>query len=127
MGKKLQKCPRDSDLSKAFHFKKKIYKRYVKNCKKAFKQDISDKLNDMEDRNPKAYWNLVEKLKTFDCEKVNSDSAIDEQSWFNYFKELLSINNNNDNTLDEKIEKLQTFTELDYSVKLEEVQKQIKK
>ena len=131
LGKKLCHDPKNSYLQTAFHAERKKYKKYTKYCKHSFKQEICDKLNSMEENDPKAYWKLIDKLTKCDKENQDSESSIKEKDWYNYYKQLLNTSNCNNtcnNYIENKIHKLEnipTFSKIDFPIKKEEIQKQI--
>ena len=78
-----------------------------------------NQLIDMEHNNPKAYWQLVEKLKEADS-PIQSSSSISLEEWVKHYKDLLSDKNSNSvksNYLLNRINELRTtpfFSELDF-------------
>ena len=69
----------------------KIYRKLSRKLKyKQYKNDIIEKLDNLEDNNPKTYWELLDKLQN--CYKRETDytSSIENQEWYEYFKNLNS-------------------------------------
>lgn len=56
--------------------------------KQEFRQSIIDKLDQLNETNPKEYLNLVKSLRETDSNKINIENAIDGDTWSNYFTTL---------------------------------------
>ena len=69
LGKQVMVQPKNEFLHGKFFMLKKSYKKALKMKKTSLKQQIVDQLVEMEDRDPKAYWELFQKLK--ECESQN--------------------------------------------------------
>ena len=64
------KCPSDSFVRDSYY---KLRKLYVKSCKlklKEYKSQIIEKLEQLHEHDPKAYWKLLENLKSEDLPKA---------------------------------------------------------
>lgn len=59
----------------------KEYAKLRKYKKQEFRQSIIDKLDQLNETNPKEYWNLVKSLRETDSNKTNIENAIDEDTW----------------------------------------------
>ena len=106
LGKQVTVQPKNEFLRGKFFILKKSYKKALKIKKKSFKQQIVDQLIEMEDRNPRAYWELFQNLK--ECESQNIQSEyISDCEWLDHYKKLLSINT----CSDEKIQRLRNEME----------------
>ena len=73
----------------------KFRKLYVKSCKrkrKEYKGHVIEKLERLHENDPKAYWKLLEDLKSED--KSNAEPQISPDGWVDHFSSL--------NTLQEK-------------------------
>ena len=77
-----------------------------------------NKISEIHENNPKAYWDMLSKLRNDRGKKVPSD-LISPDTWIDHFN---SLNNNNDTFTDriqtikqqvENLEKLRCFNELD--------------
>lgn len=87
--KLMAKYPRDPIIRGSFYKANKAYSKLRKFKKKEFKQNILDKLDDLQSSQPKEYWNLVKSLK--DSKKDNPEKCIDDKTWHEYFSKLSSI------------------------------------
>jgi len=81
----LEKNPSNPDIRGRFFKSKKEYKKLLKKKKRDFHQQIMDQLSSLRERNPSAFWNLINKLKPG---KPNDDNQITEEEWVNHFKNL---------------------------------------
>ena len=107
-------------------------KSYHKNCKKTcrlHRQQLIDKLNSLYDSNPKAYWELVKKLKNDDKDSANKISPSD---WLDHFQSLGKQDNfNTPEVLPQlaeelaNLEQIKNFTELDFKISKDEITKGI--
>lgn len=74
----------------------KLYKKAVKHYKQKYYQDIFSKLDDLQENNPAAYWNLLNKLKK-DSESSSGGNdkitKISLEDWEKYFKKLNQVPN----------------------------------
>jgi hypothetical protein len=59
----LKKFPKDPAVRSKYFKMAKEYKQKVKYCKRQFKQDIINELDDLRERAPRQYWKLLNKLK----------------------------------------------------------------
>ena len=64
---------------------RRTYRKLVKKKQYEFKENILKQLENLKDSNPKAYWNLLEKLKQNKSEIKDTD-YISPQDWLAYFK-----------------------------------------
>jgi hypothetical protein len=108
-------------------------KEYRKSCKKKnrqFREDLISKLNNLHDCHPKAYWELVNKLKddsSHDVEKVTPSD------WLSHFQSLGKSENFTkpmklQQVLDQLpgMEDMKNFTELDFKINTTEIWQGIK-
>jgi hypothetical protein len=108
-------------------------KEYRKNCKRKcrqFRQDVINKLNDLHDSHPKAYWELVNKLRD---DNSNNIEKISPSDWQEHFQSLgKSQNFTHPQKLDQvkteipNLEQVTNFTELDFKISRSEILQGIK-
>ena len=60
--------------------------------RREFKQNILNRLDELQSNNPKEYWSLVNQLRNEQTDK--SVSNIDGDTWYKYFSNLVSVPNN---------------------------------
>ena len=108
----------------------KSYRKLRRSKIRKFKQEIIDKLDNLYDQNPKAYWQLLDKLKNAsNVANSNLEDKIQPSEWKKYFENLNNNEQTNDEDILSKLETLQNetiFNELDYRITQEEIAKAIK-
>ena len=72
-----------------------------------FQQDLIDKLDNLQEESPKAYWNLLGKLKQCNEDKNKNESNIDLDKWHEYFEDLNMAKNEKSSS--QILEKLKYF------------------
>ncbi|CAC5376274.1 unnamed protein product [Mytilus coruscus] len=77
--------------AKCFHLSK-TYNKTRKEKRRNYFKDLMVKLENTSQSNPKAFWDIINTLKSSDQE--NKESGIDAESWLLHFKELNTVNNN---------------------------------
>ncbi|VDI51803.1 Hypothetical predicted protein [Mytilus galloprovincialis] len=55
-----------------------------------------DSLLELEDKNPKAYWDIINKFKCSDKDISDQSSNIPSDEWYNYFNKLLNVDCSNE-------------------------------
>ena len=128
-GKKLVKTPKNGDIRRNYFMLLKLYRKKCKTKYREYRKQIIEDLDQMHEKSPKAYWELVKKLKE---EKCPNSNKISPSEWYSHFRKLASKNNFKMpsilNTSDQmKIENAPTFTELDFKIRESEISKSIKK
>ena len=97
-----------------------------------FKQDILDKLDNLQKNDPKSYWELLEELKNKTNNNIKKpENNISPKEWKEYFENLNTIQYQNQELEQMKqklnsIEKDVIFNELDYTISPDEISKAIK-
>ena len=95
--KNLSRYPKDPVVRCKYIKCKKQYKTLVKEKKRAFRENILKKIQQLDDKNSKEFWNLVKELRS-KKDKSLSDS-IDPEIWYGLFKKLNNVNDTlSDNT-----------------------------
>ena len=122
LGNQLTKQPHNVRLREQFFVTKKKYKKCCKISKRQFRQNLLNLLENMEQKNPKKYWDILEKLKNLDSDNVNSKNPICEEDWVQYYKDLFKqksipqeINEKAKKEIDDLISE-PFFNELDYII-----------
>ena len=82
----LQRYPKDPIVRGRYHKLKKEYKRLVKYKEHSFREAILNKIGDLEGNNPKAFWEMVNELKS--NKDKNLADNIEPQEWYDWFKKL---------------------------------------
>ena len=89
-GKKLLKDPNNADFRRNYFMILKIYRKSCKRQQRKFRQELICQLDDLNENNPKAYWELVKKLKS---EKAPKASGISASDWLKHFSKLTNKSN----------------------------------
>ena len=94
---------------------------------RCYKKELFDKLDNLQNQNPKAYWNLVEQLKS-DTKNENKSVNINLDEWKHHFQRL-NGNNPKNSSLDLNLKRMEEeiiFNELDFKITESEIVKAIK-
>ena len=83
--------------SKCFEFSKK-YNRSRQKSKRLYFQNFMNKLDSLQENNPKLFWSLLNESKD---KQKSSDACISEDSWLKHFKSMFSIQASNQNRVEE--------------------------
>ena len=134
LGRKLQKNINDMALRAAFFTTRKKYKQLLRKTKREFKAAIINKLENCYEKNPSEYWKLVDQLKGIHGNTQRND-AIPPNTWYSYFKGLLSTPPDISNSEHErrilreldKLEKQKCFNELNFKIDESEIIQVLKK
>jgi hypothetical protein len=126
----MAKFPRDPIIRGRYF---RSLKEYRKNCKREcrqYRQDLINQLNNLHASHPKAYWDLVKKLKD---DNINNVDKIHPSDWLNHFQSLgKSENFTYPQKLEEvltkipQLENVKNFTELDFRIGKVEILRAIK-
>ncbi len=100
MAKKVNRNPYDLNLRHRYYIQKKFAKRVLKHNIKIVKDSLISQLNEMVDKDPKKYWELVNELEEIHTEKIQHDEKIEPGRWVSHFKRLM--HNVNMNLTDKK-------------------------
>ena len=82
-GQLLHMYPNDPYLRGKYITMKKNFKKMIKNQQKLEKDKLLDKIATLKERNPKDFWQMVNKFK-----QKKQESNIDPSEFFEYFKKL---------------------------------------
>ena len=107
-------------------------KEWSKLKKQKFKEDILQKIVELKDRDPKAYWKLVNELRSSESSVQDNSVNISTGEWVEYYQQLLYEPGVPawDKAISDRLEELEKekcFAELDYQIKDSEIIKAIKK
>jgi len=128
-GKLLCKFPKDPMVRGSYFRTLKLYKKQCNRLQQEYRRDLLNKLENLNETNPRAYWELVKKLR--DSDNDNS-SKIEPSEWLEYFSNLNKKENSRtpaclDNIKQEsqRLEKVTNFSELDFHFTKSEILKAI--
>ena len=123
---------KDPAIRESFFKIKKEYKKRVTAKKKQFRQLLYNRLEEMNEKNPKEYWELFDKLRK---NKHTADNVcpINDQEWIKHYLKLLGPRKYNDTRLKQirdeidKLSETSYFSQLDFSISKDEIEKAIRK
>jgi hypothetical protein len=111
LAKLVQRYPHEPYIYGQFATFKKRYKTITRRQRLKFKEDISAQIQNLEDKNPKAFWELVNKLR----DRKKNGNNLHPDTWLEYFKDLhkKKVNMKYDMDFQEKVEnKLKNLSNL---------------
>ena len=120
---------KDPIIRGAFFSHLKLYRKTRKRKERLYRKQIIDKLDNLHENNPNAYWSLLKEISGTNV--APSVGNISGNEWFNYFKKLSCKSNENDKNFREikeslmELEKEKIFTELDVKISNKEIGKAI--
>ena len=88
--KNLSHYPKDPIVRGKYIKCKKQHKTLVKEKKRAFRESILKKIQQLEDKNSKEFWNLVRELRS--KKDKNLSDNIDPEIWYDWLKKLNNAN-----------------------------------
>ncbi len=99
----VKKYPNDPIIYGKFITLKKSFKRLVKENNKFKKEQLLQKITEMNEKDPKLFWKLIKKLKET---RGNREDPVDLDIWNNHFSQLHNIPlvNNKDKALESLID-----------------------
>ena len=115
------KCPSDPFVRGSYY---KFRKLYVKSCKlkrKEYKSQIIDKLEQLHEHEPKAYWKLLEDLKSEAEPQISPEERVDNFSNLNTLNDKFKVRVDQISELLAQKEKLKTFSNLDFYISSQEM------
>lgn len=127
----MQKYSKDPIVRGNFFKQLKCYRKLRKLKIRSFKNNLINKLEELHEENPKAYWALLDQLKYDEKKNKRDETHVNTETWYEYFKDLNSDKTPNEDKLRiaEKLnvlEKETIFNELDYTITKNEISKAIK-
>ena len=84
--------PFDRRILNSFIEARAAYKRTCRNAEKCFRLNLAKQLSEVGQRDPKLFWNIINKMNNWGKEKVDLSDNISPKRWKLYFEELLNEN-----------------------------------
>ncbi|CAG2199948.1 unnamed protein product [Mytilus edulis] len=121
----MSKFPKDPIVRGSFFKLNKQFAKLRRKKKREFRENILDRLSNLESENPKDYWNLVNQLRLENNSETKNN--IDGDIWYKYFSDLSSIPENEHikskiKEIKSKLELLEKknfgFSEIDFKITL---------
>jgi len=104
-----------------FFTRKKEYTKLLKFKKKEYKNKLMNRMNELNTKNPKEYWGLLNELKQEGVSK-DEENLISPEAWFNHFQKLNTDEQEDSgsnirvqNEIHER-EQVPIFTDMDYRI-----------
>lgn len=128
-GRKLAMDPKNSDHRRNYFMLLKLYRKSCKRKYREYRKQVIHDLDQLHDKSPKTYWELVKKLKET---SVTKSDKISPSEWYSHFSRLANKNNFKTPLILNEGDSITTvnmpsFTELDFKIKESEISKAIKK
>ena len=134
--RELQIKPSDQHAIQKFIGYKKKYKKWLKKAEKSYMTSMTNMLLDLESKDPKEFWNMINKVRSWGSEQNNKDEYIKVATWIDHFKTLFNkekdpdfnhVTSNSMSDLNSQVpHQIPIFTELDFSIKEFEIMRSIK-
>ena len=134
--RELQIKPFDQHAIQKFIGYKKKYKKCLKKAEKSYMTSLTNMLLDLESKDSKEFWNMINKMRSWGSERNNKDEYIKVSTWIDHFKRLFNkekdpdfIHATSNSILDLNSQvphQISIFTELDFSIKEFEIMRSIK-
>ena len=124
-GKLLTKYPSDPLLRGNFFKYRKIYSKFCKSQRRKYQAYLIDKLDNLFDSDPKAYWSLLDDLKENKRDSVDSMPSADDM--FDHFSTLNKLPSKFEERIKEiekaleNTEKDPAFSQLDFIITKDEI------
>ena len=117
--KNYRRQPFNKSLQEILHGTKKQFKKVCRESENKVRRELTNKLLSVEKKNPREFWNLVNKMKNWGNANSDMSDNIPPSEWMSHFQSLL--NDGHDappNLIDElsKCELTPNFTELDFRI-----------
>ena len=109
---------------------KKRFKNKCKESERKCRNKLLAKLLSIEEHKPTEFWNLVKKIKNWGKSQIKPENNIDPKDWLNHFQDLLNEGEDPPDHFKEDLHKLEsepTFSELDYRISVDELDKSMKR
>ena len=124
--KLLENYPNNRYIRECYYSIKKIFKKAIKKAKNTYRNNILTKLEELKNKKPQEYWNLLNKLRN--QEKQDHSSSILPDKWIKHFNKLFTPDYN-DSMITEQLNRLnaeiQNQTTLDYPFSEKEIYESI--
>ena len=130
--KQINNNPFDKDIRSKYYKYKRDRRKLLKLKVRESKSQLVSKLNEMYNKDPKEYWNVVKKLEELHSVNRQPCENISPNAWLDHFKKLAQQNYNanpSDMNIKEKVQNhpnRKLFSTLDFKITEQEVNKSIK-
>ena len=130
--KLVQANPLDPNSRLNFLLVRREYKRCLRKSEKSFRNSLTNKLLDMEGKDPKSFWKIIDDMRSWGSYKNDPGDCIEPSKWVDHFKVLFSDNQSPVSKAETTIkltelEKRVNFCQSDYRISNNEILEAIKK
>ena len=128
-GKQFAKYPNDPIVRGSFYRYRKLYSKLCKFKRKQYKANLIDQLNNLFEKDPKAYWSLLNELK--DDKKSTTETMTSSEEMSEHFSNLNTLPSKFQERAKEveellkQAERSQSFNKLDFSITESEITKSL--
>ena len=91
----VNKYPENGTYRKAYYSYRSKYRRLCKKEEEKYKTQIYDKISHSMQKDPKCFWNLINKLGSLSENKT--EQTFNEEEFVNFFKKINTVKNENNN------------------------------
>ena len=98
----LTKHPFDKQKRQAYIKCRNEYKRTCRKAEKKSRHDLTKKLFEIGQNDPKGFWNIINKMNNWGKEKTDETDQISPSTWKEYFTKLLNDTNEGNNSLNDE-------------------------
>ena len=100
---------------------RKLYKRCTRKAEKQYKDEMTNKLLEIENQDPKAFWKLIDNMRKWGKTSKDSTDTIHQSKWYDHFAKLLNNNNGkciakDQQKLLDELEKKPCFSRSDFRI-----------
>ena len=131
---RLKNDPHNPWLKGKLSTESKQYKKIIKTKQSQFVNNLFNKLQSLENRDPRGYFNLINAMRTgsFDTIKPGETDSVEPDVWLEHFKNLLGpneVNSDEIKNMDDfvRLHQFEVSSELDIPFQKPEIEKAIRK
>jgi hypothetical protein len=126
----LGRNPYDKMVRQNYFLALKKYRKANKYLKRKYQNDLVGKLNELNENNPKAYWQIIDQLRNATQLKSENSEKISLGDWKNYFDNLnqSNVHQEKNQAMASKCTELESqniFNELNFKIETSELTKAI--
>ena len=128
--KNYRRHPFNKHLQQMMINARKQYKRVCRESESKFRKMLAGRLLTVENNNPTEFWNLVNKMKNWGSPNQDPSECIHPNDWLAHFQSLFNVGPDTPQYLIDELEKHEKqpfFSELDFRITENEIEKALKK
>ena len=122
----LKARPYERNVIDKYIHTRKLCKRCTRKAEKQYKDEMTNKLLEIENQDPKAFWKLIDNMRKWGETSKDSTDTIHQSKWHNHFPKLLNNNSGkciakDQQKLLDELEKKPCFSRSDFRICEEEL------